>query len=187
MNLPHIVVYRHKKWLKIYFNLKILFARQTWDKKQFLILVPLLGTASPDSIKKVNILNIFKHNIKKHYLTWITHNVYMWICLSVFMYVCMSVGVYIYTCGYILICFLLIYPFSCSCFLFFLFTLFSRFYSDLRDHNENNTGRKSTFPKSWNIMENSKAPSKYHLSITFLAQKKTVFPISEKFKTRTLQ
>ena len=86
-----------------------------------------------------------------------------------------------------------------------------------------NTARKSTFPKSWNIMESSKLPRKYQLSINFLDQKrpyflslksskqelfhtqktwysmlkkissyinflnqkKTVFPISEKFKTRT--
>ena len=49
------------------------------------------------------------------------------------------------------------------------------------------TVRKTIFPKSWNIMESSKRPSKYHLSINFLAEKKTVFPISEKFKTRTFQ
>ena len=41
---------------------------------------------------------------------------------------------------------------------------------------------KTIFPKSWNIMESSKRLSKYHLSINFLAQKKTLFPISEKFK-----
>ena len=29
--------------------------------------------------------------------------------------------------------------------------------------------------------------NKYHLSINFLAQKKTIFPIFEKFKTRTFQ
>ena len=37
---------------------------------------------------------------------------------------------------------------------------------------DNNTARKTIFPKSWNIMESSKRPSKYHLSINFLAQKK---------------
>ena len=36
---------------------------------------------------------------------------------------------------------------------------------------------------SWNIMESSKTPNKYHLSINILAEKKTVFPITEKFKT----
>ena len=50
-----------------------------------------------------------------------------------------------------------------------------------------NTSRKTIFPKFWNIMESSKRPSKYHLSINFLAQKKTVFPIPEKIKTRTFQ
>ena len=46
---------------------------------------------------------------------------------------------------------------------------------------------KTIFPKSRNIMENSKRPSKYHLSMNFLAQRKTVFPISKKFKTGTFQ
>ena len=36
-------------------------------------------------------------------------------------------------------------------------------------------------------MESSKRPSKYHLSINFLAEKKTVFPITEKFKTKPFQ
>ena len=48
-----------------------------------------------------------------------------------------------------------------------------------------NTARKTTFPRSLNIMESSKRPSKYHLSINFLAQNMSVFPISETFKTRT--
>ena len=36
-------------------------------------------------------------------------------------------------------------------------------------------------------MESSKRPSKFHLSINLLADKKAVFPITEKFKTRTFQ
>ena len=47
--------------------------------------------------------------------------------------------------------------------------------------------QKTIFPKSWNIMESLKRPSKYHLFINFLAEKVTVLPISEKFKTRTFQ
>ena len=35
--------------------------------------------------------------------------------------------------------------------------------------------------------KNFTATSKYRLSINFLTQKKTVFPITEKFKTRTFQ
>ena len=38
------------------------------------------------------------------------------------------------------------------------------------------TARKTIFPKSWNIMESSKRPSKYHLSINFLPQKRPYFP-----------
>ena len=36
-------------------------------------------------------------------------------------------------------------------------------------------------------MESSKRESKYHLSINFLVEKKTVFPVTEKFKPRTFQ
>ena len=79
------------------------------------------------------------------------------------------------------------------------------------------TARKTIFPKFWSIMERSRRPSKYHLSINFwlkkdrishnqkvqnknflviskyhlsinlLDQKKTVLTILEKFKTRTFQ
>ena len=76
-----------------------------------------------DSIKKSNSLNTFKHNVKKHYLTWITHNVYIWRCVSVFVYVSMSVCVYLFiwiylwmiymdVYIYILVCFPLTYLFS---------------------------------------------------------------------------
>ena len=76
-----------------------------------------------DSIKKSNSLNTFKYNVKKHYLTWITHNVYMWRCVSIFVYVSMSVCVYIFIWiylwmiymdvhVYILVCFSLTYLFS---------------------------------------------------------------------------
>ena len=41
---------------------------------------------------------------------------------------------------------------------------------------------KTVFPKSWNIMGSSKRPSKYHLFSNFLAEKKTVFSITEKIK-----
>ena len=56
---------------------------------------PSIGNSLPDSVKRANILNTFKHNVKKHYLIWITH-MFLWICLSVLIYVCMSVGVCIY-------------------------------------------------------------------------------------------
>ena len=64
-------------------------------------------------------------------------------------------------------------------------------HDDLRDRDNQiqaiDTARKTIFPRSWNIIESSKRPRKYHLSINFLAEKKTVFPITEKFKTRTFQ
>ena len=46
-----------------------------------------------------------------------------------------------------------------------------------------NTAWKTTFLKSLNIIESPKIPSKYHLSINFLAQKNTVLLITEKIKT----
>ena len=49
------------------------------------------------------------------------------------------------------------------------------------------TARKTIFPRSWNIIESSKIPCKYHLSINILAEKKPVFPITKRFKTRTSQ
>ena len=49
------------------------------------------------------------------------------------------------------------------------------------------TARKTIFLTSWNVMESLKRPSKYNLSINFLAEKNTVFSITEKFKTRTLR
>ena len=47
--------------------------------------------------------------------------------------------------------------------------------------------RKTIFLKSWNTMECLKRPSRYNLFINFLAENNTVFLITEKLKTRTLQ
>ena len=59
---------------------------------------------------------------------------------------------------------------------------------DSRTPEVSRIAQKHIFPNSWNIMESSKRLSKYHLSINFLNQKKTVFfLITEKFKTRTSQ
>ena len=45
------------------------------------------------------------------------------------------------------------------------------------------TARKTVYAKCWNIMESSKRPSKYYLSVNFLAEKKNILPITEKLKT----
>ena len=88
----------------------------------------------PDLIKKANILSTLKDNVKKHHLTWITHDVFMWICVSVFIYAFMSVAVCIYLYAYILV-----FSFDLSILMsvFFSFTHFSHCRSDLRGHNEN--------------------------------------------------
>ena len=125
---PHCTI-GTRNILKIlnFLNLKILLAKHTWDKKQYLILVPSIWNRLSDSIKKSNSLNTFKHNVKKHYLTWITHIVFMWIRVSLFIYVYMSVGVCIYTYAYILVRFPLTYSFSwfvLFCFLVYPFLSF---------------------------------------------------------------
>ena len=47
----------------------------------------------PDSVKKVACFNTCKHDVKKHYLTWMINNMYKCIDKSVCIYVCVSVGV----------------------------------------------------------------------------------------------
>ena len=47
--------------------------------------------------------------------------------------------------------------------------------------------RETIFPRSWNIFQSLKRPSKYQLSINFLGYRKTVFPSSKKFKKRIFQ
>ena len=48
-------------------------------------------------LERANSLNTFKHNVKKHYLTWVTNNVFMWICVSLFIYMFKCPWVCIYT------------------------------------------------------------------------------------------
>ena len=42
-----------------------------------------------------NFVNTFKHNVKKHFLTWITNNVFMRICVSVFIYIYIHIYIYV--------------------------------------------------------------------------------------------
>ena len=93
-------------------KLKNAFRKTNMGQKTISYIGPSIWNSLPYSTTKANNLNTFKHNVKKHYLTWITHNVFMWICPSVFIYVYMSVSMCVYTYAYILVC--LIYP--CSCF-----------------------------------------------------------------------
>ena len=87
------------------------------------------------------LLSSFKHNVKMHYLTWITNNFFRWICASVFMYMFRCCGcVYICICVYISVfsyLVLFILKLSFLLLLFLEFTPFSHFCSDLRDHNKN--------------------------------------------------
>ena len=64
---------------------------------------PSIWNSLPDSFKRANSLNTFKHNVKMHYMTWVT-NVFMWRCVSVFIYmfkcpwVCVYIHMHIYQC-----------------------------------------------------------------------------------------
>ena len=112
-------------------KLKIPFRISNIGQKIISYIGPYIWNSSPNSIKKANSLNTFKHHAKKHYLTWIMHIVYMWICI----YICLFVRVYIYIWIYISV---FSFNLSILMFLFFFsFTLFSYFRSGLRDQNEN--------------------------------------------------
>ena len=65
--------------------------------------------------------------------------------------------------------------------------LTKKFYTKFETFTIYFIARKTIFSNSWNIMESSKRSSKYHLSINFLAERKSVFPITKKFKTTFLQ
>ena len=107
--------------------LKDLFCKTNVGQKAISYIVPSIWNSWPDSIKRANILNTFKHNVKKHYLFWITHDMFMcmFICISIWLYVRVCVCVYTY--AYILVYFPLNYSFS-SFLWFFSFTLFSHFF-----------------------------------------------------------
>ena len=93
-------------WTRNNFSkLKNSFRKTNMGQKTISYIGLSIWNSLPDSVNKGNSLNTFKHNAKKHYLTWVTHNEFMWICVSIFIYVSMSVGVCIYTYAYILMCF----------------------------------------------------------------------------------
>ena len=48
--------------------------------------------------------------------------------------------------------------------------------------DDNALHQKTTFPKSWNISESSKRPTKYHVPMNFSAQKKHLFNNSKSSK-----
>ena len=102
-------------------KLKNPFRNTNMGQEAIFYIGPSIWKSLLESVKKIDSLNTFKHNVKKQYLIWITHNVYIWKCVSVFAYVCMPVSVRIYTYGYKLVCFPLTYPFSC--FFSFIFSL----------------------------------------------------------------
>ena len=83
-------------------KLKNHFRETNMGQKAISYIGTSIWNSLPDSIKRANSLNTFKHDVKKHYLTWITSNVFMWICVSVFIYmfkcpwVCVYIHIHIY-------------------------------------------------------------------------------------------
>ena len=63
-------------------------------------------------------------------------------------------------------------------------------HDDLRNRDNRiqaiHTERKTIFPRSWNIIESSKRPCKYHLPIKFLAEKRPYFPSPKSSKQELL-
>ena len=102
-------------------KLKNPFHKTDMGQKAIYYIGPPIWNSFPDLMKRANSLNTFKHNVKKHYLTWITHTVIMWICVSVFIHVCISVGTCIYTYPDILVDFPLSYSFFFISFTLLLF------------------------------------------------------------------
>ena len=70
-------------------KLKNPFRKTNIGQKDISYIAPSIWNSLLDSIKRTNSLNTVKHNVKKHYLTWITTNVFMCICVSVFL--CLNV------------------------------------------------------------------------------------------------
>ena len=58
-------------------KLKNPFCKRNMGQKAISYIGPSIWSSLPDSIKRANSLNTFKHNVKKHYLIWITNNVFM--------------------------------------------------------------------------------------------------------------
>ena len=92
---------------------KQLETRHTWDKKTIFYIGLSIWNSLPDSFKKANGLNNFKHNVKKQYLTWIKNNE---LCENVCLYLCLYVRTCVYT--YIWVC-ISVFSFNLSILMFF--------------------------------------------------------------------
>ena len=107
-----------------FFKLKNPFRKTNMAQKAISYIGPSIWNSLSHSIKRANSLNTFKHNVKKHYVTWITNNVFMWICVSVFTYmfkcswVCVYVYMHIYLCIFLWLIHSQVFFFVC----FFLFS-----------------------------------------------------------------
>ena len=120
-------------------KLKNSFRKLIMGQKAISYIAPSIWNNLPDSNKRANSLNTFKHNAQS--TIWLELHI-MCLCEYVYMIcICLYVRscVYIYMCIYISV-FSLTYWFWCCCCcfcFFFLVFLFSHFRSNLRDYNEN--------------------------------------------------
>ena len=86
-----------KKYVaELFSKFKNSFCKTNMRQKAISHIGPSIWNSLPDSVKRLNTLNTFKHNVKKHYLTWLTNTVFLWICVSVFICMFKSPWVYLY-------------------------------------------------------------------------------------------
>ena len=69
---------------------------------------PSIWNSLSNSIKKANNLNTFKHNVWKHYLTWMINDVHVCMCIYIYICLCVRGGVYINVSVYNSVVFLLL-------------------------------------------------------------------------------
>ena len=123
--IPHCSIDTRNKFSK----LKNPFRKTNMGQKAISYIGPSIWNSLPDSIRWANSLNSFKHNFKKHYLTWITNNAFMWIYVSVFIYmfkcpwVCLCIHMHIRQCIFLWLIHSQVILFLCFfvCFFVFLF------------------------------------------------------------------
>ena len=100
LNLFHIVEQAQEKFF---------LQNKHMGQKTMSCIGPSIWKSLSDWIKKANSLNTSNHNAKKHYQTWITHNVYYWIHICVCFYIYLYVDGCVYMYIWILLTYLLTY------------------------------------------------------------------------------
>ena len=120
-------------------KLKNSFRKLIIGQKAISYIAPSIWNNLPDSNKRANSLNTFKHNAQSTiwlelHIMCLCEYVYMYLYMFVCPCVCVHIHVHIYQCFFFDLLILMLLLLFCF---FFLVFLFSHFRSDLRDYNEN--------------------------------------------------